>query len=162
MGDNDGRDRGPRSQAAQRGLDSVPGRLVERRGRLVEEQDARIERKRPRQHHPLLLPDRQLGGIAILEGRIEPGQLEAAERVEAVAGESRPVSDVVVDGAVDQGGQLRHEADLAAQLERITLSHVLPLVDHGPLVGVGQAVEEPQQRRLAAARRPDDRAGPDR
>ena len=127
--DDHGRDRRPGAQALERRLDRVACGLVERRGGLVEEQDPGVERERSRQHDALLLADRELGGVAVLERRVEAGQLEAAARVEAVAGEARPVGDVVVDRAVDQRRELGNEADLAAERQGVALADVLALVD---------------------------------
>src|SRR5215210_3810536 len=51
--------------------------------------------RRPRQHHPLLLADRELARVPPLELRVQSRQLDAAPCVEAVAGQPGPVGDVV-------------------------------------------------------------------
>jgi hypothetical protein len=157
--DNHQRDRGPGAQPVQRPLHRVPRRLVQRRGRLIEEQDARLQCEGTRQHHPLLLTDRESGGIPVLERGVEPRQLEAASRVEAVTGQAWAVGDVVVDAALHQSRQLRHQADLAAKLQRVVLAHVRTLVQHPTGVRVGEPVEQAQQRRLAASRGTQEGAG---
>ena len=45
------------------------GRLrIERRGRLVEEQDLRFEHKGSGKGHPLLLPEREIATVALQDG----------------------------------------------------------------------------------------------
>ena len=63
------RGRARRAGRASVALDRVPRRFVERRGRLVEQQHRGLERERAGQHHPLLLADRELGGVTLRERR---------------------------------------------------------------------------------------------
>ena len=62
----------------QRRLDRVTGLLVEGGGRLVEQEHPGLQREGPGQHHPLLLADRELRRITVLEPGVQPGELEAA------------------------------------------------------------------------------------
>src|SRR3954453_11370861 len=72
----DEHDRHALAQLAERALDLVASVLVQRRGRLVEQQHLRLERQRARQHHALLLADRQLRRIAPGLGLVESRALQ--------------------------------------------------------------------------------------
>ena len=86
-------------------------RLVERRGRLVEQQHLGLERERAREHHALLLAHREPRGVAIGEARVEPGQLERpARRSTSSPQQARAEADVLGDRARQRRRQLRHEA----------------------------------------------------
>ena len=69
-------------------------------------------------------------------------------------------ADVLLHRPLEQRRKLRHQADLAPQLERIALAHVGVLIAHCPRHGVGEPVQQPKQGRLAAPRRPGDAARP--
>ena len=139
----------PLAQVQERRLDRAAGLLVERRGRLVEQQHPRLERQRPRQHRALLLADRELAAIALGERGVEPGEVEQARDVGLAPGELGGEADVVLHRPLEQRRQLRHQADLAPQLERVALAHVRALVANHPRLRIGEPVEQPQQRRLA-------------
>ena len=153
-----------RSRAARGARAGSPrprrGLRVERRGRLVEEQDAGLERERPGEHRPLLLADREPRASRLGEGAVEPGELEQPLDIRLAAGELGAEADVVGDGALEQRRQLRHQADLAAQLEHVALADVGAAVEDHPGVRVGEPVEQPQERRLARAGGSGDAARP--
>ena len=78
----------------------------------------------------------------------------------SLAGEPRRVAEVRLDRPLEQRRQLRHQRDLAPQRERVVRGERRAAVGDRAAVGVGEPVEQPQQRRLAAARGPDDRRRP--
>ncbi len=164
VADQDDRDLELAAQLGEGRLDRVAGGVVEGRGRLVEQQDGRLLGERAGQHRPLLLADRELGDVAPGELRIEAGEAQAALGVQLLAGEPGRVGEVRLDRPLQQGRQLRHQRDLAAQGQRVVLAERPAAVGDRPRVGVGEPVEQAQQGRLAGPRGPDDRgrAGRDR
>ena len=108
-------------------LDDALGRGVERRRRLVEQQDFGVARDGARDRDALLLAAAQLHA-ALAHGRVVPlgqrrdervrvggarGRLEARARDgRAAVGGRAAVRDVVGDGPRKQQRLLRHEADL--------------------------------------------------
>ena len=154
-------------------LDVAGGDRVERRGRLVEQQHVGPQRDGARDAQALLLAAGQAQrallqlvldlvpqrGLAqrLLDARVHVGLRQALVVADAVG-------DVVVDRHRERHRLLEHHADLAAQpVERVLrIEHVLAVQQHfarGDLLRVQRvdAVEDAQQRRLAAARRPDQR-----
>ena len=75
MGDEQGGDPEPLLEAADLGPQLGADAGVERRQRLVEQQDRRLDRERTGDRHALLLPARQLVRIAV-GGLREPDQLQ--------------------------------------------------------------------------------------
>ncbi len=133
---------------------------VEGRERLVEEDDLGIGGQRPGQRHPLLLTARELMGVA----PSQPGQPDHASSSMTLLAALRPAAqsegDVAADREVrEERALLGHVAD-AAVLARH--EDVTPVVDHlGPelhltAVEALEAGDDPQQRRLAAARDTED------
>ncbi len=133
---------------------------VERAERLVEQQHLRLDGERPRERHPLALAARQLRRVALLvagqaddlqqlvDAPVDLGLRPPADR--------RAEADVVAHVEVlERGVVLEDEADLARlrRHERDVLS-----ADHdGPGVGNLEPGDRPQQRRLAGARRAEQR-----
>ena len=83
-----------RLQVQQQVDDARLNRHVERRHRLVERKNLRLQRQRPRYTDPLLLPTGELGGIAAGVGAVQPDDrqqlgdpLVAPALVEAVGGQ---------------------------------------------------------------------------
>ena len=144
---------------AREALEDV-GRLgVERRGRLVHEQHARLRRERPREAGALRLAAGELAGVAVEEARGQPDaleQLDAAVVVELALG----LVEVVAHGPGERHRPLEDHRDLAAQLERIALGDVGAAVADDPLAGHLEAVAEAQERRLARPRRARDDGEP--
>src|SRR5436190_14034028 len=147
VGDQHGRDVDSLAQVKQRRLDRAAGALVEGRGRLVEQQHARLQGQRPGQHRALLLAHRELAGITRGERGVEPGEVKQARYVGLAPGEIRREADVVLHRALEQRRKLWDEADLAPQLERVARAHVFALVTDESRQGIGQAVEQSKQRR---------------
>ena len=118
-----------------------------------------LEGERAGQHRPLLLADRELRGVALGERRIEPGEVEQPSRVGLSPGAAAREGDVVGDRPLEQGRQLRHQADLAPQLERIERANVLAPVEHRPRLRVGEPIEQPQGGGLARPGGPGEAGG---
>src|SRR3954471_262645 len=158
-------DQGGVELAAKRLQDVGLDRRVDRRCRVVEDQDARLTRERSRQRDPLALTARD--GVAALadDGVVGIWQLtdEPVGR-----GDHRRAHDLVgVDGVVErdvlaharreQEALLEHDRGRRAQLERIGLAHVDPTDGHDALVRIREADKELHERRLPDAGRPHDR-----
>jgi hypothetical protein len=62
--------------------------------------------------------------------------------------------------AGQQSRQLGHQAGTAAQLARLEVTDIGAGEAHRAPVGIGEAVEEPQERRLTRARGPNESGGP--
>ena len=133
---------------------------VERTERLVEQQHRRQVDERARERDPLPLAARELARLGL--GAVgEPHELEhlpdAARDLglrDLLALEAE--GDVVVDREVlEERVALEHRVDVAAvgrhALDRLALEQDLALV------GLLEAGDHPQRRRLAAAGRPEDR-----
>src|SRR5262245_28045184 len=100
---------------------------IERRGRLVKNQDRRIPRQGARQGKALLLPDREFGtcppqrGLVTLwklaDKLIGPGSFGSSAQV-SLAGVEPPEADVFFNRAIKQHGLLEQKGDLGT--ERLT------------------------------------------
>ena len=88
-----------------------------------------------------------------------PPHLRARRRrLELGAARARPaVRDVVLDRRVEQHGVLGHDADRAAERRLRHQLGVLAVDEHAPRVRLVEPEEQPADRRLAGAARPDDR-----
>ena len=69
----------------------------------------------------MLLADGEPGGVALGKRGIEPGEAEHPVGLGLVAGELRRECDVARNGPFEQGRELRHQADLASQVEHLVL-----------------------------------------
>ena len=159
VGDHDG----GQVEAALQPLELVtqvhahPG--VERAQRLVEQKQPRRHRNRPGDGDPLLLPAGELGRILV--GL--PGEADHVEQLGDLLRDVvlpaplalEPVGHVVEHGEVgEQGIGLKHDAVVApARRQRRDLVSVL--VDQTAGLGL-EAGDDPEQRRLAAPRRPQE------
>ena len=133
---------------------------VERAERLVEQQHLRVDRERTGEPHALALATRELGRVAVAE----PRQLHELEQLGHAlldlrarpAANLEPERNIVPDGHVLEGGVvLEDEAD-AARLRR-DVRHVASLEVDAALVRPLEPCDHTQQRRLAAAARPEQR-----
>ena len=132
--------------------------LVERRGRLVHDDDLRIERQRLGDLDQLLLGDRQrfhqrLGmdpGADTLE-QLARALLHNGAVEQAAAARLKAEEDVVGDAALRQQAELLVEdADPGpARLDRMSEGNGLPAEQDFALVGAIDAAEHLHQRRLA-------------
>ena len=145
---------------------------IERRARLVEQDHLRLHRDGARDAQPLLLAAGQaqaVGAELVLD--LVPQRGAAQRRLDAAVelGLRQPLvepdaeGDVLVDRHRKRRRLLEHHADAGAQQIEVLLrrQHVLAVEQHlalGALVRIEvvHAVEDAQQRRLAAARRADE------
>ena len=91
-----------RSRAKVRSI--ARGALIERRGRLVEQQHSRLLCEGAGQHRALLLTDREGGDIAIGELGFETGEGEAARGVRLPSGQPGGELEVRAEAPLEQGG----------------------------------------------------------
>jgi hypothetical protein len=147
-------------QVSQPGAELLAHARVERAERLVEEEHVRLDGKRARERHPLSLPARELRGVAVGE----PTELhELEELFDALLdlalrppSDLEPECDVLPNGHVlERGVVLEHEPDPA--LLRRPRGDVVALDQHAAGVGLLEARDDPEQRRFAAAARPEER-----
>ena len=154
MGDVDGGDAKLALDATDLGAQLHPNLGVQRRQRLVEQQNLGVDRQGPRQRHPLLLSARELMGIALAEIRqmddvehLGDGALDVGRRL---AGDLQPEADVVGDCHVgEQGIGLKHHAHVA--LIGRFLRDVLAVDDDSATRRPFKARDHAQGGRLAAA-----------
>ena len=142
-----------------------PRLLVERRERLVHQHDGRACRQRPRHRHPLAHPAGQRRRVAALEaGKADqldemPGPVMALGFGDA--GDLQRERNIVEHGAPRKRRfLLKDHADC-----RMRPRYALARDTHRALARLGQAADDVEQGRFAAARRPDHRhelAGRDR
>ena len=145
---------------ADLGAQLVAHARVERRERLVEQQHARLDRERAGQRDALLLAAGELVGVV-------PGVVGEADELEHLLGARRalrrahlahPQAELDVAAGVHVGEQavgLEHHPHVAAV--RGHVGDVAAADHHAPAVGAVEAAEQPQRRRLAAARRAEQR-----
>ncbi len=137
----------------------LAGHLVEGAERLVHQQERRRERERPRDRDALLHPARELPGMVLLEA----GQLD---EVDHLADAGLAALAVPAGHLERQGDVLRHRAPVVE--DGVLEDDPVVAVEPGPVRGLAvdqhvalarpdQVADDPQQRRLAAARRADQR-----
>ena len=175
--------------AAQPSKNLFLGVGVDRRQRVVENQNRRIGGDGARQRRPLLLPSRERdaalpdhGVVALREvGQVlvEPcdgcrtfdlrlplaapgiGARSGRQHV-AARGEALGVEaegDVVADRVREEERLLRHEADRATQRLQRPVAYVAPIHKYGAPRRLVQARDQPDQRRLPSAGLADDGRG---
>ena len=164
VGDDDRR--AAAQQPVERVLDQDLGRPVDVRGRLVEDQDARVGEQRARDRDQLTLAGGQ-AGAALAHLVLEPALEAARDAVDA--DRARDVlhllvgrlglreADVVGDRAGEQERVLEHDAELAAVGAQLERAQVVAVDADRALVRVVEAADELRGRRLAAARLADER-----
>ena len=149
-------------------LDVPLGVAVERRGRLVEQQDRRALQNGAGNGDALLLAARQFqaaladfGLVALGRAPDEAVDLRLARRLLdlGVARIPAAVADVVADGVVEQHGILRHHADGGAQRSLRHIADVLAVDQDAAAADVVEAKQQPRDRRLAGAGRADNGDG---
>ena len=114
----------PRITSRSAGTDPRLRRRVDRGGRVVEDEDARVDEQRPRDGDPLALPARQRDA-ALADDRVVPvGELEdelvrlcgACRRLDRLERRIRHAQrDVVADRRGEEERILGDDADLAAE-----------------------------------------------
>ena len=160
VGDVHGGLAGPPLEVEDRVLQRVAEVPVERRQGLVEQQDPRVRGEDAGQGDPLLLAAGELGrqppAVARQADHRQHLLDPAADRVLLRALDRQPERHVVGDRQVrEQGRRLEHEADVP--LPRRQERHVVGVEVDPPVGRLDQPGDHPQRRRLAAARRPEQR-----
>ncbi len=160
--ENDGLAQGA-EDVAQFGLKIGADERIERAERLVKQQRVRIQHERAHQTDTLALPARKLVWAAIESLRRESRQIRQfpharGDLIVAPAQIPRHQRDVPARGEVwEQSAVLDHVAD--AQPHRSAGRRIdrHAVEDHRTRVGPDEPDQEPQERRLPAAARPDQR-----
>src|SRR5262249_26727574 len=133
---------------------------VERTEGLVEQEDLGLGRARPGERHALPLPAGELRRQGLLE-TLELHQLEQLPHAVAdlslrPLADAQPKPDVVEHCHVaEERVVLEDEPDVALPYRRV--GHVLLVVEDRPRIRDLEPRDDPQQRRLARARRPEQR-----
>ena len=149
-------------------LDVPFGMAVERRGRFIEQQDRRRFEDGAGDGDALLFAAGKfqaaladLGLVALRRKADEAVDLRLARRFLdfGVARVPAAVADVVADRIVEQHGVLRHHADRGAQRGLRHVANVLAVDQDAAAGDVVEAEQQPRNRRLAGAGRPDDGDG---
>ena len=164
VGDEDGGVAGRVVDLAQPAAQLAPHLRVERAEGLVEQQHPRLDGKRAGERHALPLAARKLVRIALFQ----PGKLDEVEQFRGAPADfacggprrARPhlqaKADIVGDRHVaEQRVVLEDEADIA--LLHALLRRVVVAEEDGALGRPLQPGDQPQQRRLAGAGRPEQR-----
>ena len=169
----DGDHRAADEQPRQGLLDRLLRFGIERRGRLVEQDDRRAAQERPGDRQPLALAAGELqpaladdgvealrhaldefGAARLLGGAIDLG----------VARLRLAVAEILEHRAVEQRDVLLHHGDILAQAFLGDLGDVLLVDQHVAAVGIVEALDQREHGRLAGARpagQADPLAGPD-
>ena len=167
-------DRVPRLQLVDQLLDALRGDRIERRRRLVHQEDLGLDRQRPGDAQPLLLAarERQRRGVQPvadlvperrrLQAGLDPAAQVVARRRQAV--DAQAVGDVLEDRLRERVRLLEHHADAPPQGDDVDARRVDVLAvdedrafDPGARDDVVHPVQRPEERGLAAARRADER-----
>ena len=155
-------------QHAERALDLPLGADVDRRGRLVEDEDARVGEQRPRERDELALAEREpraalaeLRLVAVLEPEDEVVRADGLRRLDDLLRRRarRAERDVLGDRAGEEEALLRDDAELAAQRRLRHLAQVEAVDRDPPVARVVEAGEQLRDRRLAGAGVADERDG---
>ncbi|MDQ0370765.1 hypothetical protein J2S42_007434 [Catenuloplanes indicus] len=160
-------DRGAAAQQpAQRLVDAVLDRDVDRAGRVVQHQHRRVDQQRPRDRDALPLPAGERvaafadhGVVPVLQGLDEVvGPGGARRGPDLRAARVRPAErDVRVHRLGEQERLVRHDPDLVAEPVQTVVAHV-PAVDRDGSAGhVVVAGDQPADRGLAGPGRADQR-----
>ncbi len=151
-------------QAQELVLQTCTHDRVDRAERLVHQHERRVARQRPREADALALAAGELRRVALRVGRIETDEVEELQRARVDPGtrpavQPRDGPDVRLDGHVREEADLLDDvADAAPQLHEVLLADALPVDADVAARQLDQPVDEPERRRLATARRPDEHA----
>jgi len=158
VGDVDRRHAGLALDGADLAAETLAQAGVERRQRLVQQEDVRLRSERAGERDPLLLPAGERLRVPVAHPR-EADEVEQSSDATARVchvGEVEPVGDVLADAHVrEQRVLLEHDADVA-RLGR-DARDVRPAEPHGARGRLLEAGDEPEGGRLPAARRADER-----
>ena len=153
--------------AAHGALDLILGVAVNRAGRVIQHQDARVAQKgacdrdalalAAREHHAALADHgvvtvRKAGDKLVRLGFLRGGlDLRLRHRL------ARAEGDIFGDRAREQEDILLNRGDLGAQAVHAPIAHIDTVDQHAPGTRIEGAVEQPRQRGFARAGLPDDR-----
>mmetsp|Transcript_5775 Transcript_5775/g.18396 ORF Transcript_5775/g.18396 Transcript_5775/m.18396 type:complete len:222 (-) Transcript_5775:3619-4284(-) len=176
VGDCDGSPLGPLHDLIQRRLHHPLAGRVERRGGLVQQQHRRLLDDGARDGHALLLPARELAAALTHLGCVPVGQVVCDEGVRI--GRARRLLNLVLGGplglairdvlsnrADEEDRLLAHEPDARAEPAQVERLDVDAVELDAPRRRVVEALEQRDERRLAASGRAAQRrrlAGRDR
>ena len=137
-----------------------PQQRIEIGQRLVHQQHGRLDGERARHRDALALPARELRGIA-REQRLDMQQRGRALDL-ALHARLRRARHAQPEGDILEHGQMREyrivlEHHREPALPRRQVRHVAPADQHAPAALPLEPRDDAQQRRLAAARRPEQR-----
>jgi hypothetical protein len=160
--------RAPFGRRVERALHHLFAARVERRRRLVQQQDFGPLEQRARESQALLLPAGQQDA-ALPDLRVEPLREQAHEgprvaraqgRLDlAVARAAAAHAHVVADARGEQQRVLLHEPDVRAEPAEVEGAQGAAVQQDVPGTRVVEALDELHDGRLAAARRADERDG---
>ena len=153
--------RPPGDQRAQSGEQLGLARLVQPRGRLVEQQQGRVAEQRAGDADPLALPAgepdalrSELGVVAVREGDDEVVRGGRSRRgLDLVRARIGPVGDVVAHAAGEQHGLLQHDRHLLAEPGERAVAQVASVEQDPPRRRVVEPRDQRAERRLADAGR---------
>jgi hypothetical protein len=152
--------RAPLHRLAQRELDRLLGRGVDRGGGIVEHEDPRVGHERAGDRDPLALAAGEREAALADHGVVAVGQLgDEAGRLRALGGPldllagrvRAAVGDVVVHGRAEQERVVGNDADLVPQRAGLDLAHVAAVDQHAALGDVVLAPDQADERRLPGA-----------
>ncbi len=138
---------------------------IQRRGRLIQQQDRRIAQNRPRDRHTLPLPARQPHPLLAQE-RVEPlGQLGEEPGMRrhrrrphlGVRRIGAPIADILPAIGAEDHRVLRHHPDQPAQRRQLHRGDIHPVDQNPPRGGIVEPLQQLKDRRLPRARRPHQR-----
>ena len=156
----------PGHQPLERELDHALALGVERARRLVQQQDRTIGEDRARDREPLPLPAGQahaalaeIAGVPLRQLRDEFGGEGGLARGAHLGfpGVRSSVADVFEDARREDDGILRHDREAGAHVPRIRVAHVDAVDAHRARLRIVEAQQQLEHRRLARARRADQR-----
>ena len=138
---------------------------VERRCRLVQQQDRRVLQNGARNRNPLFLPAGEFkaafphhGSVALRQFTNEFVDLGKPRRLpyRSIVAADAAIGDVVAHGIVEQHRILRNDADCGAQGRLGHIADILPIDRHAAIADIVKAKQDTRDGRLARTRRPDN------
>ena len=147
-------------------LDRLLGGRIERRSRLIENQDARILEDRARDRHALLLAARELqaaladaGLVTLRQGFDEFVDVRGLRRSDhfVARGLRAAIRNVVVNRVVEQHCVLRHDADRSAQGRLFDFANIRFVNQYAPVADVVEAIQQARECGFPRPAVPDHR-----
>ena len=158
----------PCRDAAQRRVDLLLDARVDRRRRVVEQQDLRVGEQRARQRDALALTAREREALLADDGVVAVGQPQdelvrfgGARRgldLGSAVASGRPNAMLARDRVGEEERVLEHDADVCgAATASVHVAHVDAVDRDAPVVHVVEARQQQADRRLARTRAADER-----